>query len=102
MTKTEFPSTPHGQGKPLPPLLFPQPVTRCLFCEGRGQGQWQQCSPTPSPESPRGWELADSSPQNVVNVALSAFSCTGKSPTQRPPPKREKELKVDKSCAGQD
>lgn len=102
MIKTEFPSAPHGQGKPLPPLLFPQPVTRCLLCEGRGPCQWQQCSPAPSPESPRGWELADSSPQNVVNVAPSAFSCTGKSPTQRAPPKLEKELKVDKSYARQD
>lgn len=76
MIQTEFPSTPYGQGKPLPALLFPQPVTPCLFCVGRGQGQCRQCSP----ESLRGWELADGSLQNVVNKAAWALAVPVKVP----------------------
>ena len=88
--------------KLLPSVLFPQPITRCLFCVGRGQSQWQQFSPALSPESPRGYELANRSVQNMANMVPSAFTCISKSPTQRSLPQWEKELKGDKNCVGQD
>ena len=45
---------------------------------------------------------SDRSVQKVANMAPSAFTCICKSPSQRPLPNWEKELKGDKSCAGQD
>lgn len=73
-------------------------MTRCLIHEGSGQRQWHQCSPAPSPESPRGWEPADGSLQGVVSVTRSAFHGASGSPTQQPLPMGEASERGQAPC----